>query len=94
MIWHTLRGLISSCNRTFDNDTISLMAYLSSADQCPYFLMRTKQGTAYWYSMRGAHELRIGREGSALQLRRWSRTDQCSKLWMAMYFLTWEGKSL
>jgi len=43
--------------------------------------------------MFGAHELCIGREGSALQLKRWSRSEQCSKLWAALYFLTWEGES-
>jgi hypothetical protein len=41
--------------------------------------------------MFGAHELCIEREGSALQLKRWSRSEQCSKLWAALYFLTWEG---
>ncbi|AEO65790.1 uncharacterized protein THITE_2113217 [Thermothielavioides terrestris NRRL 8126] len=76
--------------RPFDNDTISIVVFLSSFDQCPYFLMRTMQGNTPWYSMFGAHELCIEREGSALQLKRWSRSEQCSKLWAALYFLTWE----
>lgn len=41
--------------------------------------------------MFGAHELCIEREGSALQLKRWSRSENCGKLWVALYFLTWEG---
>ncbi|KAK4239435.1 hypothetical protein C8A03DRAFT_14155 [Achaetomium macrosporum] len=76
--------------RPFDNDRISIVVFLSSVDQCPYFLMRTIQDDAPWYSMFGAHELCIEREGSALQLKRWSRSEQCSKLWAALYFLTWE----
>ena len=68
------------------------MVFLSSVDQCPYFLMRTIQDGNPWFSLLGAHELCIEREGSALQLKRWSRSGQCSKLWAALYFLTWEGK--
>ncbi|KAL2269899.1 hypothetical protein VTJ83DRAFT_2083 [Remersonia thermophila] len=76
--------------RTFDNDAISILVFLSSVDQCPYFLIRTIQNNTPWYSMFGAHELVIEREGSALQLKRWSKTEQCSKLWAVLYFLTWE----
>ncbi len=50
------------------------------------------QGGNPWFSLHGAHELCISREGSALQLKRWSRSEQCSKLWAVLYFLTWEGK--
>ncbi|KAL2154119.1 hypothetical protein VTH82DRAFT_2795 [Thermothelomyces myriococcoides] len=49
--------------RPFENDTISVVAFLSSVDQCPYFLVRTLQNGAPWYSMFGAHELCIEREG-------------------------------
>jgi hypothetical protein len=80
--------------RPFDNDTISLVVYLSSVDQCRYFLLRTMQNNTPWYSLFGAHELCIEREGSALQLKRWSRSEQCSKLWVALYFLTWEEMAL
>ncbi|KAL2020157.1 hypothetical protein VTK56DRAFT_8681 [Thermocarpiscus australiensis] len=76
--------------RPFDNDKISIVGFLSSVDQCPYFLMRTMQGDTPWFSLLGAHELCIEREGSALQLKRWSRSEQSSKLWAALYFLTWE----
>ncbi|KAK0737718.1 hypothetical protein B0T21DRAFT_286197 [Apiosordaria backusii] len=76
--------------RPFDDDRISIVVYLNSVDQSPYFLMRTMQGDVPWFSLFGAHELCINREGSALQLKRWSRSEQCSKLWAALYFLTWE----
>ncbi|KAK3394626.1 hypothetical protein B0H63DRAFT_506302 [Podospora didyma] len=76
--------------RPFDNDKISIVVFLNSVDQSPYILMRTIQGGNPWFSMYGVHELCIGREGSALQLKRWSRSEQASKLWAALYFLTWE----
>jgi len=82
----------SRCDRPFDNDRISIVVFVNSADQCPYLLMRTIQSGNHWFSLLGAHELCIGREGSALQLKRWSRSEQCSKLWAALYFLTWEGE--
>lgn len=69
-----------------------MVAYLSPIDQAPYLLIRSLQGEAAWFSSYGVHELCIGREGSALQLKRWSRSEQCSKLWAALYFITWEGK--
>ncbi len=70
---------------------ISIVVFLNSTNQCPYLLMRTVQGATEWYSLLGAHELCIEREGSALQLKRWSRSEQCSKLWAVLYFITWEG---
>lgn len=76
--------------RPFDNDKLSVVVFLSSVDQSPYLLIRTMQGGNPWFSLRGAHELCISREGSALQLKRWSRSEQCSKLWAALYFMTWE----
>ncbi|KAK4165850.1 hypothetical protein QBC43DRAFT_207813 [Cladorrhinum sp. PSN259] len=76
--------------RPFDNDRISIVVYLNSVDKSPYFLMRTMQGDTPWFSLLGAHELCISREGSAVQLKRWSRSEQCSKLWAVLFFLTWE----
>ncbi|KAK1828195.1 hypothetical protein QBC39DRAFT_393293 [Podospora conica] len=76
--------------RTLDNDKLSIVVFLSATDQCPYILLRAIQGGQPWFSLLGAHELCISREGSALQLKRWSRSEQCSKLWAALYFLTWE----
>ncbi|KAK0628124.1 hypothetical protein B0T17DRAFT_486231 [Bombardia bombarda] len=78
--------------RLFDNDQLSILVFLNLVNQSPYLLIRTVQGGNPWFALRGAHELCIGREGSALQLKRWSRSEQCSKLWAALYFLTWEGK--
>ncbi|KAK3397688.1 hypothetical protein B0T20DRAFT_354485 [Sordaria brevicollis] len=76
--------------RAFDNDRTSVVAYLNPIDQAPYLLVRSLQGEVAWFSSYGVHELCIGREGSALQLKRWSRSGQCSKLWAAFYFITWE----
>ncbi|KAH6625941.1 hypothetical protein B0J18DRAFT_126054 [Chaetomium sp. MPI-SDFR-AT-0129] len=76
--------------RSFDNETISVVVFLSSEDECPYLMVRTVQQSTPWFSMFGAHELCIEREGSALQLKRWSKSEKCSKLWVALYFLTWE----
>ena len=58
----------------------------------PYLLIRTLHRNQGWYSMMGAHELCVSREGSALQLKRWCRVDQLPKPWAVLYFLTWEGK--
>lgn len=69
-----------------------MVAYLNPIDQAPYLLIRSLQGEVAWFSSYGVHELCIGREGTALQLKRWSRSEQCSKLWAAFYFITWEGK--
>ncbi|KXX81676.1 hypothetical protein MMYC01_201044 [Madurella mycetomatis] len=76
--------------RPFDNDLISIVVFLNSVNQSPYYLMRTMEGDTPWFSLLGAHELCIEREGSALQLKRWSHSEQCSKLWAALYFITWE----
>lgn len=84
----------AECHRPFENEAISIAVFLSSVDQCPYFLMRTLQADAPWFSLFGAHELCIEREGSALQLKRWSRSADSSKLWAALYFQTWEGKPI
>lgn len=76
--------------RSFNDDRLSIMAFLNLGDLAPYFIIRTMQGEMPYFSLRGAHELVISREGSALQLKRWSHTEQCSKLWAVLYFQTWE----
>ncbi|KAJ9138539.1 hypothetical protein NKR19_g7821 [Coniochaeta hoffmannii] len=76
--------------RSFNDDKISIMVFLNPVNQSPYLLIRTFHQGNPWFSLRGAHELCINREGSALQLKRWSRSEQCSKLWAVLFFLTWE----
>ncbi|KAL2758856.1 hypothetical protein ACRALDRAFT_2040926 [Sodiomyces alcalophilus JCM 7366] len=76
--------------RPFDDDRLSLVVYLNPADQCAFLFIRTFHLGSPWLSLRGAHELCIHREGSALQLRRWSQSAQCSKPWASLYFQTWE----
>ncbi|KAH8889487.1 hypothetical protein GQ53DRAFT_216495 [Thozetella sp. PMI_491] len=76
--------------RVFNDDRLSVLAFLNLTNQAPYFITRSMQAEMPFFSMRGAHELVINREGSALQLKRWSHTDQCSKLWAVLFCQTWE----
>lgn len=46
-----------------------------------------------WFSLLGAHELCVKRNGSCLQFWRWSASEQCTKRWANLCFLTWEGES-
>ena len=46
-----------------------------------------------WYSLRGIHELKIHRSHTAVELKRWSQSEDTAKLWAALYFITWEGIS-
>jgi len=58
----------------------------------PYMIITTFHPmTGQACAARGAHELVISREGSALELKRWSSRSQTSKLWAVLYFITWEG---
>jgi hypothetical protein len=77
--------------RSFDDDRISLIAFINRVDQSPYLLIRSFQHGNPVFSLRAAHKLCISREGSALQLKRWSTSEGCSKLWAVLYFITWEG---
>lgn len=79
--------------RSFNDDKIALMVFINPINQSPYLLIRTFHLGNPWFSLRGAHELCISREGSALQLKRWSRSEKCSKLWAVLFFLTWEGSN-
>ncbi|KAI9050890.1 hypothetical protein LZ554_005005 [Drepanopeziza brunnea f. sp. 'monogermtubi'] len=38
----------------------------------------------------GVHELCVRRKGAALQFRRWGQKEMSPKLWMALFFKTWE----
>ncbi|KAH7328890.1 hypothetical protein B0I35DRAFT_404185 [Stachybotrys elegans] len=76
--------------RSFNDDKIALIVFIDSRDKCPYFLVRTFHMGGPWYSVFGAHELCIDRDGSSLRLKRWSKTENCSKLWAILYFVTWE----
>lgn len=67
------------------------MTYLNHVNQTPYFLLRTYHLGGQWFSLLGAHELFIRREGSALLLERYSSSQMGVKLWASLYFKTWEG---
>ncbi|PNY23355.1 Uncharacterized protein TCAP_06694 [Tolypocladium capitatum] len=78
---------------SFNDDQISLTVYRNGIDKSPYLLLRIfDQGTP-WFSVRGAHELCIERDGSSLQLKRWSRMERRSKTWAVLHFMTWEARN-
>ncbi|KAI5466230.1 hypothetical protein BGZ63DRAFT_438061 [Mariannaea sp. PMI_226] len=74
----------------FNERQVSLIVYLSPRDRCPYLLMRTYHLGTPWFSLRGAHELCVERDGSCLQFWRWSTSEGCAKLWASLCFMTWE----
>ncbi|KAK5990524.1 hypothetical protein PT974_08793 [Cladobotryum mycophilum] len=76
--------------RPFDDDKLSLLAYQDGRDGSPHLLLRTYYMGGPWFSSRGAHELCIERDGDSLQFNRWSRSENCSKLWATLRFITWE----
>ncbi|KAI1073914.1 hypothetical protein F5B20DRAFT_596827 [Whalleya microplaca] len=77
--------------RSFDNNRISVIFFLQLTNQAPSVLIRTTQPNGSWCSVRGVHELCIYRKGeSSLTLDRWSQSEQRSKPWANLSFLTWE----
>ena len=77
---------------SFNGDRLSLTVFRNGADKCPYLLLRIFDQGKPWYSLRGAHELCIERDGSSLHFKRWSNSEGCSKTWAVLNFATWEGK--
>ncbi|EGU76413.1 hypothetical protein FOXB_13091 [Fusarium oxysporum f. sp. conglutinans Fo5176] len=75
---------------SFNERQITLIVYQSGRDRCPYFLLRTFHMGTPWFSLRGAHELCVERNGSSLQFWRWSSSEQCPKMWANLCFMTWE----
>lgn len=78
-------------DRSLDNDSISITAYINQADQEPYLMLRSYHQGHQWFSARPVGELLIQRNRSAVELRRWSHSEEVSKLWASFYFITWEG---
>ncbi|RGP65311.1 hypothetical protein FLONG3_9287 [Fusarium longipes] len=76
--------------RSFNDRQITLVVYETARDKCPYFLLRTFHMGTPWFSLRGAHELCVERNGSCLQFWRWSAREQCTTKWASLCFLTWE----
>lgn len=70
---------------------LSLTAYINGVNHAPYLMLRSFYRGREWYSLRGIHELLIQRRRSAVELQRWSHSEERPKLWAALYFLTWEG---
>lgn len=72
------------------------MFFLQEEEQVPFVYVRTLNPTTNepWVAVMGAHELVIKRDrdnDSALVLNRWSTTNNRSKAWARLLFLTWEG---
>ena len=84
---------VGVARRSFDNDNVTLTVFVNPTNDAPYALIRTYNAGNRWYSMKGVHELCVRRDGSALQLKRWSHKDHQAKLWAVLYFLTWEGNT-
>ncbi|KAK1240830.1 hypothetical protein MKX07_006263 [Trichoderma sp. CBMAI-0711] len=80
--------------RPIDDDKIALIAYSDGRDGSPYLLLRTFYMGGPWFSVRGVHELCIQRENEAIHFKRWSRSENCSKLWATLRFQTWEELTL
>lgn len=80
-------------NRSLDNESLSITAYLNQADQEPYLMLRSFHQGHQWFSARPVGELLIQRNRSGVELRRWSHSEEVSKLWASFYFITWEGLS-
>ncbi|ORY66119.1 uncharacterized protein BCR38DRAFT_173137 [Pseudomassariella vexata] len=77
--------------RSFDNDRLSVTFFLETSDEAPFLLIRTMQFGSSWVSLRGAHELSIRRGTSnTLTLTRWSKSEEHSKPWAILSFITCE----
>lgn len=84
-----------SRNRSFDNDKICIIFYLTTTDNVPWLFMRTLDGGLSWVDILGAHELCIKRiRPSMLCLSKWDHANSRVKAWADLSFITWEGKFL
>ena len=77
--------------RSFDNERLTLIAYLEPSNKAPYLMIRCLDAANNpIYSTKGVHEVMVQRDGSCLVLQRWSYADKCAKLWAFLYCLTYE----
>jgi hypothetical protein len=95
-----LRSLTKSNNnpnnphRPFDKNRLSVTLYLhpEGADITRFLCRWMDRYFNPLYSCYGVHELCVRRKGSSLQFRRLSGSREYSKIWMALFFKTWERK--
>ncbi|TVY60821.1 hypothetical protein LSUE1_G007002 [Lachnellula suecica] len=76
----------------FDKNRLSVTLYLH-AEGADVTRLLCRWMDRYFnplYSCYGVHELCVRRKGSSLQFRRWSNDHAGSKIWMALFFKTWE----
>lgn len=87
-----LRTLV---RRSFDGGRLRVeFVENADAEDAPWVVVRTAEdgGTGPMFGARGCHELCVRREGNALFLMRWSRSEGCAKDWVVLCFVTWEGE--
>jgi hypothetical protein len=83
-------------HRPFDKNKLSVTLYLH-ADGADITRLLCRWVDPYFnpsYSCYGVHELCVRRKGSSLQFRRWSNNRAQSRIWIALFFKTWERKPL
>ncbi|TVY20031.1 hypothetical protein LARI1_G002115 [Lachnellula arida] len=76
----------------FDKNKLSVTLYLH-ADGADLTRLLCRWVDPYFnplYSCYGVHELCIRRKGSSLQFQRWNHYISRSKIWMALFFKSWE----
>ncbi|TVY46216.1 hypothetical protein LOCC1_G002527 [Lachnellula occidentalis] len=76
----------------FDKNRLSVTLYLH-ADGADVTRILCRWVDPYFnplYSCYGVHELCVRRKGSSLQFQRWNHYIARSKIWMALFFKTWE----
>ncbi|TVY93888.1 hypothetical protein LAWI1_G000531 [Lachnellula willkommii] len=78
--------------RPFDKNKLSVTLYLH-ADGADLTRLLCRWVDPYFnplYSCYGVHELCVRRKGSSLQFQRWNHYISRSKIWMALFFKSWE----
>ncbi|KAG9232908.1 hypothetical protein BJ875DRAFT_379717 [Amylocarpus encephaloides] len=77
----------------FDKNRLSVTLYLH-ADGADVTRILCRWMDRFYnplYSCYGVHELCVRRKGASLQFRRWSNNRAHAKVWMALFFKTWES---
>jgi hypothetical protein len=74
----------------FDDDRLSVMVILNAVDDSPYMIVRTLHNGQQYFSSLGVHQLVITREGSSLELSRWSDSKRRVVPWAVLFFSTLE----
>jgi hypothetical protein len=81
-------------DRPFDQNSLSVSAILvpQLVDVTRLLCRWIDRENVPQYSSYGVHELCIRRRGSSLLFERLSLQTQTPKIWLALFFKTWESK--